>query len=324
MECGVAISWRGASIEATRAICMEADRLGFRYLWISEAWGLEALATAGYLLGLSSRVTLGAGVLNVYSRSAALIGMACATLEQISPGRFVLGIGTSGRTLVENWHGMKFDSLQIRIREYVNVIRKVARGEAVDFKGETMNLAGFRLYTRPSKEIEIYLGAMGDRSLKLAGEICEGVIVTMYPLSKLEHAAQLVNGNSKKIFAYLPLRITANVEEAARARLEVAKHIAFYVSSMGAYYARNLERLGFENAVSKIRKAHSLGGSKSATQAVEDALLDELSVIGRPEEIRRKLSHLPDSVVPVFVVDALRGLKINDLHLDQLKGALGQ
>ncbi|MFI5420897.1 MAG: LLM class flavin-dependent oxidoreductase [Nitrososphaerales archaeon] len=323
MNCGIAISWRGATIEATREICIAADRLGFQYLWITEAWGLEALTTTGYLLGLSNQIKIGAGVLNVYSRSAALIGMACATLDQISAGRFLLGLGTSGRTLVEHWHGVKFESPNIRVREYMEVIRRVLRGENVEFDGEAMKLSGFKLYSKPSKEQEIYLGAMGDRNLRLAGEICEGAIVTMYPLSKLHHASELVNGKSngrkKKIFSYLQLRVTANADEIEKARREVAKNIAFYVASMGTYYAKNLAKLGFASEVKKITEAHSAGGSKRATEEVDDALIDELSVIGSLAEIKEKLCKIPDTVIPVFVVDAPPSLKISDLHLDQLK-----
>ncbi|MDA4111033.1 MAG: LLM class flavin-dependent oxidoreductase [Thaumarchaeota archaeon] len=324
MNFGLAISWRGATIDSTRAICLEADRLGFDYFWITEAWGLESLSTAGYLLGISSRLKIGIGVLNVFSRSAAVIGMACATLDQISGERFLLGIGTSGKTLVENWHGASFDLPMKRTREYVDVIRKVARGEIVDFPGDTMKLSGFKLYTKAKETSqEIYLGAMGDRNLKLAGEIGDGAIVTMYPISALSRAVELVrkgdSSDRKKVFSYLHLKITMNSDETEKARLEVARNIAFYVASMGAYYAKNLCNLGLEKNVKKIVEAHSVAGSKSAVEAVDDKLIDELALIGDIEDIREKLSKIPDGVVPVFVLEAPLNLKIPDLKLDQLK-----
>jgi alkanesulfonate monooxygenase SsuD/methylene tetrahydromethanopterin reductase-like flavin-dependent oxidoreductase (luciferase family) len=134
MDFGIALSWRGATIEGTRGVCLEADRVGFGYFWITEAWGMEALSTAGYLLGISRNIKIGCGVLNAFSRSAALIGMACATLDQISPGRFLLGMGTSGRKLVERWHGIGFEKPVTRLKEYLEVIREVTRGENCRFQ----------------------------------------------------------------------------------------------------------------------------------------------------------------------------------------------
>src|SRR5579872_266294 len=220
MKIGVSISWRSATIDSSRAIALEADRTGFEYLWLTEAWGLEALSTAGYLLGLTSRIKLGIGVLNVFSRSAASIGMACVTLDQIAPNRFILGLGTSGRAVVERWHGKKFARPLQRTREYVKVVKQVARGEEVNYQGEILKLAGFKLYTKPREsDQEIYIGAMGEKNLRLAGEISDGAIVTMYPLSKLFDALETVrrsspgDGREKKIFAYLPFKVARSSEE---------------------------------------------------------------------------------------------------------------
>jgi alkanesulfonate monooxygenase SsuD/methylene tetrahydromethanopterin reductase-like flavin-dependent oxidoreductase (luciferase family) len=324
MEYGVALSWRGTTVDGTRTLCTEADRLGFEYFWITEAWGLEALSTAGYLLGFSRNIKIGTGVLNVFSRSAALIGMACATLDQISPGRFLLGIGASGKKLVENWHGVSFEKPSTRVKEYVKVIQRVVRGDPVDFRGETMKLSDFKLYAKPiERKQEIFLGAMGDRNLQLAGEISDGAIVTMYPISQLAHALHEVNGSAlsgakKEVFSYLQLKVAKNEAEKENAKTEIAKHIAFYVASMGANYARNLCKLGFEKDVNEIIAAHSSGGSKSAAQAVSEKLIGELSLIGTPEEIQEKVTGIPDGVTPVFVVDAPQDSDIRALKLDQL------
>jgi len=183
------------------------------------------------------------------------------------------------------------------------------------------------LYTRRLEgRQKIYLGAMGDQHLQLAGEIADGAIVTMYPVSKLAQALHEVNvranGDKKKIFAYLQLRVATNETEKEKAKIEAARHIAFYVASMGAYYARNLSLLGFEKEVNEILGAHSRGGSKNATQAVSDALVQELSLIGTPEEIQEKVSQIPDGIIPVFVVDAGQSSDVRGLKLDQLASLL--
>ncbi|MDG6999762.1 MAG: LLM class flavin-dependent oxidoreductase, partial [Nitrososphaerota archaeon] len=181
---GVTVSWQGATVPCVRSVALSAEELGFEYLWVPEAWGLDATTTIAHLLTVTSSIKIGTGILNVYSRSAALIGMTCATLEQISPGRILLGLGTSGKSLVEDWHGVQFARSLQRTKEYVEVIRKVATGEKVEFEGELLRLARFRLYTKPCSPPPIFLGAIGEKNLKLAGKISDGAIVATYPLSK--------------------------------------------------------------------------------------------------------------------------------------------
>lgn len=163
-----------------------------------------------------------------------------------------------------------------------------------------------------SREQEIYLGAMGEKNLELAGQISDGAIVTMYPLSKISQALEVLersgaNGErsrSKELFAYVPLKIAENAEDAETARSEVARNIGSYIASMGEYYARNLAVLGFERNVEKILRTHSQADSKAATAAVDDELIEELSLIDSVDEIKEKLLKLPKGVVPVFAVDS--------------------
>ncbi len=297
---GVTISWQGATIEGITTLASEADNLGYGHFWIPEGWGLEALSTTGYLLGVTKKIRVGSGVLNIYSRSAALIGMSCATLEQISPRRFILGIGTSGRALIEDWHGMKFEEPLTRTREYVDIIRKVSRGESVDYSGKTVVVKRFRLFARPvTSQPEIYIAAIGEKNLILAGEIADGTILQMYPMSGLPKALKLLNG--KKAFSYYRLSIVDSRQEEKKARFEIARNIAFYVASMGKYYAQNLSRLGYAEDLRKISKTAASSGSKAAAAVVSDELLEELSFIGSPELVLEKISEkIPGGVYPVF------------------------
>ncbi len=296
---GVTIDWQGATIPAITAVAAEADAHGFGYFWIPEAWGLEALSTAGYLLEATKKIRIGTGVLNVYSRSAALIGMSCATLDQIAAGRFMLGLGTSGRALVEDWHGMRFEKSLARTKEYVEVIRKVVKGETVDYDGQTLKLKRFRLFTKPiASSLEILLGAIGEKNLELAGEVADGAIVVHYPLSALKEAVKLVG---KKIFAWYPLNIAESKEEEEKARFRIGRNIAFYVVSMGKYYARNLSRLGYSEDVARIKNAHAVSGSKGAAAAVSDEVFEELAFVGSAESVREKIERrIPEGVLPVF------------------------
>jgi alkanesulfonate monooxygenase SsuD/methylene tetrahydromethanopterin reductase-like flavin-dependent oxidoreductase (luciferase family) len=212
-----------------------------------------------------------------------------------------------------------------RTREYAEIIRRVARGDELEFSGEVLNLSGFTLYTKPrSNDQEIYIGAIGDRNLTIAAEISDGAIVTMYSLSKISHALDLVkrsnsDGKEKKLFAYIPLKIAQNSEETKRARMEVARNIAFYVGSMGRYYAANLSKLGFEDSVKKIQKAHAEEGSSAAAESVDDDLIDDLSFVGDVEKIREKILTLPPTLIPVFAIDTIKDRNASNIRLNLLQ-----
>jgi alkanesulfonate monooxygenase SsuD/methylene tetrahydromethanopterin reductase-like flavin-dependent oxidoreductase (luciferase family) len=308
----VTVFWQGATLQVVREIALEAERLGFEYFWLPEAWGLEALSAIGYILTVTKKIKVGSGVLNVYSRSAALIGMACATLDQIAPGRFVLGLGSSGRPLVEDWHGVRFEKPLERTKEYVEVIKKTAKGEKVEYDGEILKLSRFRIFTKPMQSrLQIYLGAIGEENLRLAGSISDGAILASFPMSKLDYALRLVNesGPGKKVFAYYPFNAASSSNESAKGRSEATANIAFYVASMGKYYSGNLSRLGYAESVRRIMESHANSGSKGASSAVDEALLDDLSLVGSVSEISEKIGKMPAEVVPVF---ALRGSSSED------------
>lgn len=307
---GVTIAWQGSTIEGVGVIASEADKLGFGYFWLPEAWGLEAFSTVSYILSKTSCIRVGTGVANVYSRSAALIGMGCATLDQIAPSRFLLGLGSSSKSLIESWHGFEFSKPIKRTEEYVRIIKKVVSGEEVRLDGEIIrSLSKFRLFTKPmASNQEIYLGAVGDANLRLAGRICDGAVLATYPSSKLDHAMNLLNdgarGSERKLFTYLPTFISTSEKELSKAKQRVAKNISFYVTSMGTYYAKNLVRLGYEEDVNRIIETRSHVGSQAAAEAVSEEILSELSLIGSPQSVIEKVSKFPKGVIPVLGFDA--------------------
>ncbi len=306
---GVTIDWRGATIEGLTAIARQADETGYSHLFIPEAWGLEAFSTIGYLLAVTNKIKIGTGVINIFSRSAATIAMSCATLNQLAPGRFVLGLGTSGRGVVQSWHGIEFNKPFERTREYIDVIRKILSGEEAKYDGSILKLDRFRLFTKPqANEIEILLGAIGERNLALSGQIASGAIVALYPFSKLRQCVRTVNqasnGLGKKVFAYLPLRVTRSQEEAMLARAELSRYLSFYISSMGDYYAKNLSKLGFPEQVEKLRSVTAMHGSKEAANTIAEEFLEEFCLIGTPKEVLERAAEIPDGVYPVFGVKA--------------------
>ncbi len=303
-EIGVAADWRNATIDGLRRIGEESDSLGYDYFWVPEAWGLEAFTSVAHVLSVTKRISVGTGIVNVFSRSASLIGMGCVTLDQMAPSRFMLGLGTSGRAVIEEWHGVRFENPTERLKDYVAIIRKVTKGEPVDYSGKTVAVFRFRLFTKSSGSPEIYLGVMGDKGIQLSAEIADGPILTMYPGSKLQHAVDIVkkSENKKRIFAYYRTLVVNSDSSIKLAELELAKYISFYVVSMGRYYARHLERFGFGEDINRIKSARATGDREGGVKAVSKDLLEGLSFIGSADEIWKKLESIPKEVVPVLAL----------------------
>lgn len=306
---GVTFDWRGAALEAITTISLQADHSGCGYFFVGEAWGLEAFSTVAHVLTVTKRIKVGTGVVSIYSRSAATIAMACATLNQLAPGRFLLGLGASGQGLVESFHGAKFDRPFERTRKYVEDIRKIQSGEPVDYSGRA-ELARIRLFTTAAKPpVPTYLGAIGEKNLELSGRVADGAIVTMYPISKLGYCRDLVRreDTSKKVFAFIPIKVTNSEREEATGKFEISKLIAFYVASMGKYYAQNLIKLGYEKQVREIKEIAASGGTSEAARVISDDLLKDFALVGSPSQIIDKLVRFPEGVNPVLAFSAGTG-----------------
>lgn len=298
---GVTFDWRSASLRAVADLASAAEQEGYEFFWVPEAWGLEAFSTISHVLTKTTKISVGSGIINVYSRSAALIGMGCATLSQLAPGRFLLGLGVSGKGLIEGWHGARFEDPFTRLQEYVEVIRKVLAGGPVEHSGKHLKLSGFRLYTQPpQRPPKMLLAALGQKSLRLAAKLFDGAIVTMYPSSKLADAARTVGSEdpNKTVHYFQPAAVVLG-DQTLGDTAYIAKTIAFYVASMGDYYYRALVSLGFEKEAETIRSRYR-GGDREGAAAAAQALLDELALVGTPDQIAQKLSSYPANVVPVL------------------------
>lgn len=296
---GATFDWRGASLPAVARLAQAADELGFKVFWVPEAWGLEAFSTISHILTTTKKITVGSGIVNVYSRSAALIAMGAATISQLAPERFALGLGVSGRRLVEGWHGVVFEDPFGRLLEYLDVVKMVLGGGQVEYSGRHLRLSGFRLYTQPpAKPPKLFLAALGGKSLRLAAQRFDGAILAMYPASKLREAAATLASAGKEAHYFVPVALKpegAGVGDVGY----IAKTIAFYVASMGDYYHRNLVRLGFAKEADAIRQMYR-GGDREGAFREAHKLLGELALVGTPSEVAEKIRSMPKNVTPVL------------------------
>ncbi len=291
---GLTFDWRNASVRRIGELARAAETLGFGHLWIPEAWSTEFFSSASHAVSVTKSITVNAGIVNVYSRSAALIAMGVATLCELAPGRIGLGLGASGRGVVERWHGAKFERPLERTKEYVKVIRSVLNGGMLEHSGLAGELHGFRLFAATPKQMPpIYLGALGRRNLELAGEIADGAILTLYPRSKLRaarDALQLRASSSRRLYAVYPIATGGRSD--ARSVNELKRWISFYVASMGSYYRRLLIGAGYEKEVQRILDYKSRNMREESVNAVTEDMLDELVLRGSLENVVERINSL--------------------------------
>jgi F420-dependent oxidoreductase-like protein len=294
----VSFSWRDKSLQDIVSCGRLAEEVGLETVWISEAWGRDAFLALAAVAASTHRIKLGTGIVNVYSRSPATIAMAITTLDELSNGRAILGLGSSGAAVVERWHGLHYQRPLTRLHETITIVRQILSGNTVNLQGRIFQVSDFQLAVQPpTHTIPIYLAALGPKMLRLAGSIADGVLLYLCPMSKIAYAIAHVREGanlagrpsaSVDVAAFLPTFVSENREEARR---NVAASVAYYVGGMGTYYHRLLTESGFEAEANRIRDAWQRGDRVSATKQVTDQIVGSVALAGTPNECRSRLEE---------------------------------
>ena len=272
-----------------------AETLGYESAWVAEGHGGDQFAILGACAARTSRIGLGTAISSVFVRTAPTIAMAAAALDDISGGRFILGLGSSHKVQVEAEHGVIYAKPLTRVRETVAVIRGLLRDGRVSYRGETVQIEGFDLWFAPSRrEIPIYVSAVFAKGIALCGEIAEGIVLTR---STVATAAQvrrhLAEGAAKAgrdpggiaLTTLLPTAV-ADTREEALALLRPG--LAFYAGFFPRYN-RMMAEHGFTEEAAAITAAWAQGDREAAERAVSDAMIDATSVCGTPSQCRVKV-----------------------------------
>src|ERR1700710_427763 len=249
MKLGVHIGYWGLGLTADQqlAIVQEAERLGYDSVWAAEAYGSDAATVLAWLAAGTSKIKLGSAIFQMPGRSAAMTAMTAATIDELSGGRMLLGIGSSGPQVAEGWHGQRFGRQLQRTREYVAVVRMALARERVEFHGETLELPlpggpgkGLKLTIAPVRErIPIYLAAIGPKNTALAGEIADGWIPTLFSPEHVSELRPLLeegaarSGRSLEGFDIAPTVNVFVTDDLEAARNSMRPFIALYVGGMG-------------------------------------------------------------------------------------------
>jgi F420-dependent oxidoreductase-like protein len=327
MELGVHIGYWGLGLSAAEQLELvrEAERLGYDSVWTAEAYGSDAVTVLSWLAAQTERIKLGSAILQMPGRSAAMTAMTAATLDQLSGGRVLLGLGTSGPQVAEGWHGQRFARQLQRTREYVEVVRKALRRERLEYSGETLQLPlpdgpgkALKLTIAPVQErIPVYVAAIGPRNTELAAEIADGWLPTLFSPEHVAEFRPLLDagfaraGNGKALADFdIAPTVTVNVtDDVAAARDAMRPYLALYVGGMGSrernFYNRVVRRYGFEDAARAVQDLYLEGRKEEAAAALPDALIDAVSLCGPADVVRERLAVFRDAGVGTLIVSPM-------------------
>jgi F420-dependent oxidoreductase-like protein len=311
---------RGVTPETQLDIVLEAERCGYHSAWAAEAYGSDAATPLAWLAAQTSKIRLGSGIFQMPARSAAMTAMTAATIDRLSGGRMLLGIGSSGPQVAEGWHGQRFANQLMRTREYVAVVRMALARERLEFHGETLDLPlpdgpgkALRLVIEPvQKKIPIYLAAIGPKNTALAGEIADGWIPMLFSpehvseFRPLLEAGAALAGRSLHDFDIAPSVNVFVTDDIETARDAMRPSIALYVGGMGSrkqnFYNRIVQSYGFEQAAAEIQNLYLDGKPEEAMAVIPDALIDAVSICGPPARVADRLAVYRDAGVGTLAI----------------------
>ncbi len=314
----LAIGWRGLGPEAVDYV-VEAERLGVHSIWTAEMWGHDGLTPLAYLAARTERILLGTGILQLGARTPALLAMSALSMQALSGGRFLLGLGTSGPQVVEGWHGVRFDSPIGRSKETVEIIRRVTAGHRLDYEGAHYRLplpggAGRALRPmEPASHVPIYIASLGPKNLELTGEVADGWLGTCFmPETASVFLGPLSAGlrRSGRSLADLEIAVPVNVEftedEEAAARRH-ARGYAFTIGAMGSpeqnFYKNAFGRQGFADDVEAVQRLWLEGRREEAADRVPIELGRRTNLLGTPAQVAERLAAYRDAGVTTLRVN---------------------
>ncbi len=322
MKLGVHVGYWGLGMgpQDQLEVVQEAERLGYDSVWAAEAYGSDAATVLAWLAAGTSRIRLGSAIFQMPARSAAMTAMTAATIDELSGGRMVLGIGSSGPQVAEGWHGQRFARQLQRTREYVAVVRMALARERVDYHGETIELPlpdgpgkPLKLMITPQQErISVYLAAIGPKNTALAGEIADGWIPTFFsPEYVAEFRRLLQEGADRagRTLADFDIAPTVNAyisDDRQMARNLMRPVLALYIGGMGSrkqnFYNNLMQRYGFEQAAHEIQDLYLAGKKAEAGEAIPDELIDMVSLCGPRDVVRERLAAFRDAGVGTLMI----------------------
>src|SRR3954447_22591710 len=325
MRLGLHVGYWGLGLTAEEQLKLvrAAEDAGFDSVWAAEAYGSDAATVLAWLAAQTERIKIGSSIFQMPGRSPAMTAMTAATLDNLSNGRMILGIGSSGPQVAEGWHGQRFAKQLARTREYVAIVRKALARERLEFQGETYTLPlpdgpgkALKLTMAPVQEtIPIYITAIGPKNTQLTGEIADGWMPTFFSpehvgefRTLLEEGAARADGGGKKIDGSFDIAPNVNLcidDDVDAARDVIRPFLALYVGGMGSrdknFYSARVRRYGFEEAADEVQDLYLSGKKDEAAAALPADLIDKVALVGPVDRVKERLELYREAGVGTLI-----------------------
>ena len=326
MRLGLTAGYSGANLEVNIGLVKEAERLGFDSVWTAEAYGSDAVTPLAWIAAQTTKIRLGTAIMQMPARTPAMTAMTAMSIDAISGGRFILGLGPSGPQVVEGWHGVAYGKPLTRTREYVSILRKILAREApLTHEGEHYQIPfagpGATGLGKPLKSIlhgradlPIFTASIGPAGVACSGEVADGLIPVwmnperfdLFEPSLEKGFAKAGGGKSLADFSIAPFVTCVMGDDLEKCRLPVKGMLSLYIGGMGArgknFYNDYATRLGYEAEAKVIQDLYLDGKKGEALAAVPDRLVDEVSLVGPADRIRDRLQAWKASPVTDLLV----------------------
>ena len=315
MKLGLVFGYSGAKVQIPMDLILEAEKIGYESVWSAEAWGSDAVTPIAWILAQTSRIKAGTAIMQMAARTPSMTAMTAMTLDQLSGGRFLLGIGPSGPQVAEGWYGQAYGKPLTRTKEYISIIRKIlARENSLTHEGEHYQIPfvgeGSTGLGKPLKSIlhgnpklPIYTGVVTEKGAQTAAEVADGAFLVWANPDKFDlFQPALERGFSKSSdersmedFDFAPFVRMVMGGDLDACRREVKSQFALYVGGMGAreknFYNDYAKRLGYVDAAEEIQDLFLTGQKQQACDAVPDQLIDDCCLVGPAEHIKEQLTR---------------------------------
>ncbi|MCZ7531595.1 MAG: LLM class F420-dependent oxidoreductase [Acidimicrobiia bacterium] len=295
-----------------------ADQLGYHSVWAAEAWTFDAFQMLTALIPHTEQIGLATGIANVYSRTPALLGQSIATLDTLSDGRAILGLGTSGPQVVEGWHGVPFDRPMQRQRETIEIVRTILRRERLNYEGEIYKLdMGLKLINHPRRaDVPIVLASLGPKNVELTAELADGWLPVLFSPEKADSvwseplaAGRAKRGDDLGDLEVIPSVASAVTDDPAMLKGFAKMGMALYLGGMGSreknFYNQLFRRYGYVDEAKTVQDLYLDRQREEAVAAITDEMVDEVSAIGDAGYVKERFAAYGEAGASVINVSLI-------------------
>ncbi len=315
VKLGIVPFWKQYDREVVLKASKLAEDLGFHSVWVPEAWSYEQFQLLTEIALNTKTIGVATGIANVFSRSPGLLAMSAATLDEISGGRAILGLGTSGKNVVENFHGVPYKKPLTRMRETIRILRTLWRGDRLTPELSTLaELRHFKLEMTPARpDIPIYVASLQRKAINEIGRSADGWVPTFWPYAHYQAGLDWIAKGAREVgrdpseVELAPFVAVVPIEDLDFARSMMKPMVSFYIGGMGTYYHDMFCRFGFRENADLVRDLYNSGDRKQAAAAVSDELVDAIAICGPAEHCREKLEEWKASGMGLGLVSLPQG-----------------